>query len=75
MRSLIPLSALLFCACSDYDIVDREEPVLAPESCPAFTPEDYAPNLTADCARDPEIGSFDPTVEWQWSSNPIDPPL
>ncbi len=43
-----------------------------PPDCSDFVPAGIGGvDLLEDCARTPEIGSFTPTIEWQWDANPI----
>ena len=42
--------------------------------CAEFVPGDIAdPEVDESCFREPLVGTFTPTIEWQWSENPINP--
>jgi hypothetical protein len=46
----------------------------SPPDCGGYMPEGIPPiEVDESCVREPEVGSFSPLVEWQWSSNPIHP--
>lgn len=34
-------------------------------------PTPYSVNLNESCLREPTVGTFTPTIEWQWNSNPF----
>jgi len=63
---------LLLAACSEYDFNGRPDDVVAP-SCeqPDFGVD--LPDLLDECAGEPQIGTFVPTPEWTWTTNPISP--
>jgi len=47
---------------------------LPPEDCSeAAAPDAYAPPITDDCTAEPEIGSWEPEVEWNWDKNSSHP--
>jgi len=65
---------LLSLACSDYELTRAEDvlPGESPEYCP--DPLERAPYTvpTDDgCINEPEVGSFDPVIEWQWNANSL----
>ncbi len=76
-------------ACSDYKLnpsadvdagVDdrpEDQPPTADSggepSCELSPPNPAAPAVDESCLVEPEIGSFDPVVEWTWTSNPTHP--
>jgi hypothetical protein len=73
--------SLTLIACSDYEISPRLDPSDGPDvtepdedgaACADAIPEPYTAGIVDECAREPEIGSFDPVVEWTWTGNPID---
>jgi hypothetical protein len=73
--------SLLALACSDYEVKPQADWPLGGDTFDTATPhcgewlppEDYLVPVEADCLAEPAVGSFNPVVEWQWSSNGIDP--
>jgi hypothetical protein len=64
------LLALLL-ACSEYEMlpeVDDGDPV-----CPAPTTVPEALDPLATCATEPTVGQFTPTIQWNWTDNPVNP--
>ena len=64
--------AVLIAACSEYNVGGWPEGIDPPD---CVLPEGVltAPDLLEDCASEPQIGNFTPTVEWTWTDNPIHP--
>ena len=44
---------------------DTEEPVYCDDS----SPDGYEVTLVDECSQEPEIGTFTPVVEWNWTTN------
>jgi len=58
-------------ACSEYELIapeDRNKEHIS--ACELIEPLLYDPVPTDSCVQEPEIGLFNPVVEWQWSDNP-----
>ena len=59
------------------DTVDSSDPVDTVDSSPQDTatcqgwdlPVDFTVTQDEDCVSEPAVGSFDPVVEWQWTSD------
>ncbi len=78
-----PLALLLLCACSDYALNEQKRPEPGDtavvdsgpppdETCEgAETPAPYAVAIDDTCVAEPEVGTFSPVVEWQWSDDTI----
>ena len=74
VRGLRLLPAITLCACNDYELSETktrpdDELVCGDDDAPAGENAD----VDEDCAREPTVGSFGPTVEWQWNQNPVYP--
>ncbi len=72
MRALLPL---LLTACSDYDFHEAGD-VLPGDvgTCEGFeAPGPGTAFVDTDCVSDPVVGTFSPTIEWQWDSNALVP--
>ncbi len=69
---LLPVIAL--CACNDYELSETKS---RPDDELVCNDDDAPPGSNADvdedCAREPTVGSWSPTVEWQWNQNPVYP--
>jgi hypothetical protein len=77
----------LAAGCSEYDLNSKRVPNGDPPDtasddtappvdldCSAATaPTDYTVTTNEDCVAEPEVGTFSPTVEWQWSSSGLLP--
>jgi len=56
------------------DVETDGETDLPPEDCADYPiPEAYSPALTDDCKTEPQIGAWEPVVEWHWQSNTNQP--
>lgn len=68
---------LLVLACSDYSLnkgnPDNTVDSGALAECPEASAEPYTVRTEEGCRNEPATGSFRPAVEWQWSSNPLQP--
>lgn len=79
------LSILLLASCSDYELAPKADPEegattelpaveeredTGTPTCPEDTPETAGITVYQGCETEPEIGSFDPVLEWQWTDNP-----
>ncbi len=72
MRLLAP--TLLLLACNDYELAENRTPVGNDRTCDQEdAPEPAFVAQNEECVRGPVVGSFNPVVEWQWSSNPVFP--
>jgi hypothetical protein len=70
--SVIACGLLFLAGCQDYGFVPNQDPHnMHTEFCPLELPSPYLPEEAQNCAQAPEIGSFEPIVEWQWKENPI----
>ena len=49
--------------------VDDETDIPADDCTDIAAPESYDVDLTDDCEADPQIGSWDPEIEWTWTTN------
>ena len=57
-------------ACSEYELIapeDRNKEHIS--ACELIEPLLYDPVPTDSCVQEPEIGLFNPVVEWQWNTN------
>ena len=62
---------LLLLACSDYELspdIDVQEGEVSCDDWPQ--PADYAVDADSECLADPDVGNFEPIVEWRWSGHP-----
>jgi hypothetical protein len=57
--------------CSEYAVYPQVH--VDDLTCATPEPDPYAPGILASCASKPEVGLFDPVVEWQWTDNLIHP--
>ena len=74
---------LLLAACSEYDInkergtepADTPLPDTAPpddETCEGSrAPSPYEVSVDESCVAEPVVGTFTPTVEWQWATDTV----
>lgn len=81
MRALVALPLLT--ACSDYELSQRKQPEPGDtavvdsaepedETCAdAETPAPYAVAIEDTCVAEPEVGTFTPVVEWQWTDDTV----
>ena len=51
------------------DVVDSAPPVDTDACEPDDGPDAYTVGVDSTCEREPTVGSFDPTIEWQWNTN------
>lgn len=92
MRTPLLLVLFAVTGCNDYDLIGQpevtepEEPdrleidpgpgVIVTPECGDDAPEPFRVNRLEDCRREPEIGTFDPVVEWSWNERRVEaPPL
>lgn len=67
------LPTLLFAlACNDYELTPAAD-ATAGEACPELTGSPYAVDPHEECVAEPEVGTFNPTIEWQQAENPSFP--
>lgn len=86
MRTAAVLALVLVAACSDYEFAKVDAPNLgAPDTglepgtgttdevpvCDETAPDAVAVPQDATCAAEPEVGVFDPVIEWRWTDNPV----
>lgn len=86
MRTLVALAALS--ACSDYElgkvsgtnpgatdtaVVVEDSAAPEPPQCDDTAPAAGTVAQDEACLAEPEIGTFDPVVEWRWTDNPVHP--
>ena len=86
LRTTLPLLTICMSfGCIDYEIKQLTQPTEGTESqspdisgdailaqeCPVYEMEDYLPDLSSNCISEPEIGEFNPVVEWEWSENTL----
>ncbi len=68
---------LLLClACSDYELSSAAD-VSPGEDVPICEDPlergDYSVDVDDTCMNEPGVGSFDPVIEWQWTTNTLSP--
>lgn len=68
---LVVVVSMLAVGCSETSLSRQAEPE-APV-CPQIPPATYVPDVLDTCERAPQIGPFDPVVEWEWTENPTHP--
>ncbi|MEC8423354.1 MAG: FG-GAP-like repeat-containing protein, partial [Myxococcota bacterium] len=86
MGRILPF--LLLAACSDYALSPKTGPEAGTEdelpaadrpadtgtpTCPDTPPETTELAVAQTCVSDPEVGAFEPVIEWQWTDNPVHP--
>ncbi len=66
---------LLLLACSDYEFIEsRDELPGEVGTCDSFEPPTPGGALVDnDCISEPAVGTFTPTIEWQWDTNTLVP--
>lgn len=66
---------LLLLACSDYEFIEsRDELPGEVGTCDSFEPPTPGGGLVDnDCISEPAVGTFTPTIEWQWDTNTLVP--
>jgi hypothetical protein len=67
MRRLLP--PLLALGCSDYNVAMSKEHAGDTACADGSLPDAYEVEIDASCMFEPDPGSFEPTVEWQWAAS------
>ncbi|MDP6934776.1 MAG: FG-GAP-like repeat-containing protein, partial [Myxococcota bacterium] len=87
MSRAATIAGLLVLGCTEYDLHEAKSEVqggddTAPDSAPPVdtdtttcrdfeAPGSYEVAIDETCLNEPEVGSFNPVVEWQWDTNPF----
>jgi hypothetical protein len=81
------LALLLLPACSDYELSPKADPEVGSTDdvleedlprdtgtpvCPEDVPGTVTLTVDESCESEPEVGAFEPVLEWQWAENPVD---
>ena len=72
-NAIMGLAVLGMFGCNEYTIIPDPEAFTIDMACPLTVPSPYLPEAVDDCVQEPEIGAFDPVIEWQWAENPAVP--
>jgi hypothetical protein len=70
---------LLLVGCTEYEVKPNADWPMGgdtqdtawPDCSEWEAPEDYLVPVDTECMAEPEVGSFNPVIEWQWNSNSI----
>ena len=89
VRVLPALALSSLAACSDYELKAKETPArpgdgesgipddtgpdVEPIECDTTGPEAGTVTVDESCGDEPDIGTFNPVVEWRWEDNPTHP--